>query len=221
MECRVQMIAWHSRTNGQPWKKRVNAILHREIRSSDCTNVRHILPHIFCNQFYFLHSPMLVIPIPTNCSFRVHHFPSSTFFPINFRIHFHLPYCIVRIISKFRIGSLVGSTSNSSMTTEVTFLFESADSAFTAFMIFPWSETREERERNEKMKNYSIKLKTSVFLNIPSRQRIIELWGSFCCQFIGLLSVERWWLNYTNDIEFFWLRNSYTSCRVSCFVLFD
>lgn len=152
MECRVQMIAWHSRTNGQPWKKRVNAILHREIRSSDCTNVRHILPHIFCNQFYFLHSPMLVIPIPTNCSFRVHHFPSSTFFPINFRIHFHLPYCIVRIISKFRIGSLVGSTSNSSMTTEVTFLFESADSAFTAFMIFPWSETREKRER-EKWEN--------------------------------------------------------------------
>lgn len=50
---------------------------------------------------------------------------------------FYLPYCVVRIISKFRMGSLVGRTSNSSITTELTFLLESADSALTALIIFP------------------------------------------------------------------------------------
>lgn len=52
---------------------------------------------------------------------------------------FYSPYCVVRIISRFRIGSLVGKTSNSSITTELTFLLESADSALTALIIFPWS----------------------------------------------------------------------------------
>lgn len=51
--------------------------------------------------------------------------------------HFYSPYCVVRMISKFRIGSLVGKTSNSSITTEFTFLLESADSALTALIIFP------------------------------------------------------------------------------------
>lgn len=172
MDCRVQMIAWHSRTNGQHsavysrtadfMEKSVNSILQWEIRSSDCINVRHILPHIFCNQFYFLlvharHSNSDELTVPFAPVSFVYYF-----FPSNFSDIFHLPYCIVRIISKFRIGSLVGSTSNSSMTTEVTFLFESADSAFTAFMIFPWSETRE-RKRNVKMENDSMELKTSVF----------------------------------------------------------
>lgn len=54
-------------------------------------------------------------------------------------LQFHLPYCVVRIISKFRMGSLVGKTSNSSITTEFTFLLESADSALTVLIIFPWS----------------------------------------------------------------------------------
>lgn len=53
------------------------------------------------------------------------------------RYKFYLPYCVVRIISKFRMGSLVGRTSNSSITTEFTFLLESADSALTALIIFP------------------------------------------------------------------------------------
>lgn len=51
----------------------------------------------------------------------------------------NLPYCMVLTISKLRTGSLVGRASISSMTTEVTFLLESADSAFTVLMIFPWS----------------------------------------------------------------------------------
>lgn len=53
------------------WKKRVNSISQWEIRSSDCINVRHILPHIFCNQFYFLlgharhsNSDKLLVPCP-------------------------------------------------------------------------------------------------------------------------------------------------------------
>lgn len=49
------------------------------------------------------------------------------------------PYCIVRIIFKFLIGSGFDSTSNSSMTTDVTRLESSADAAFIVFSTLPWS----------------------------------------------------------------------------------
>lgn len=78
--------------------------------------------------------------------------PLKTKKTLEFSNWFHIPYCAVRIISKFRIGSLVGKTSNSSITTELTFLFESADSAFTVLITFPWSANR--KKENEK-RNYN------------------------------------------------------------------
>lgn len=72
--------------------------------------------------------------------------------PLSVTLCPYSPYCVVRIISRFRIGSLVGKTSNSSITTELTFLFESADSALTALIIFPWSAKERTREW-KKMRN--------------------------------------------------------------------
>lgn len=59
------------------------------------------------------------------------------------------PYCIVRIIFKFLIGSGFDSTSNSSITTDVTRLESSADAAFIVFSTFPWSMT-DERKREKR-----------------------------------------------------------------------
>lgn len=63
---------------------------------------------------------------------------------VNDPVDFYIPYCIVRTIFKLRIGSLFGRTSISSITTEVTFFSESAESAFTDFIILPWSVVKEE-----------------------------------------------------------------------------
>lgn len=122
----------------------------------------------------------------------------------------HLPYCIVRIISKFRIGSLVGSTSNSSMTTELTFLLESADSAFTAFMIFPWSETRGDKRESERewanMKNCD-QIEIECFCSILSRQRTKR--NKLDCEVVFVInywvasSLQWRWLNYSDEIELY------------------
>lgn len=68
------------------------------------------------------------------------------------KIHRNSPYCIVRIIFKFLIGSGFDSTSNSSITTDVTRLDSSADAAFIVFSTFPWSMRKNilEREKEEK-----------------------------------------------------------------------
>lgn len=62
----------------------------------------------------------------------------------------YLPYCIVRTIFRLRIGSLLVNISSSSITTELTFLLESADSAFTVLMILPWSANENEKEKKIK-----------------------------------------------------------------------
>jgi len=66
-------------------------------------------------------------------------FDSTTCSHSPFGQKLYLPYCMVLTISRLRMGSLLVRTSISSMTTEVTLSAESADSAFTDLIIFPWS----------------------------------------------------------------------------------
>jgi len=70
------------------------------------------------------------------------HFPSHIFFShftldnIQY-IFLYLPYCIVRTIFKFLIGSGLERTSISSITTDDTLLESFADAAFIVFSTFP------------------------------------------------------------------------------------
>ena len=63
------------------------------------------------------------------------------------------PYCIVRTIFKFLIGSGFASTSSSSITTDDTLLESSADAAFIVFSTFPWSAKKRQEDKNERKKS--------------------------------------------------------------------
>lgn len=73
------------------------------------------------------------------------------------------PYCIVRTIFKFLIGSGLVSTSSSSITTDDTLLESSADAAFIVFSTFPWSvQTRVEKRRKTSLQKEGIWSKMTI-----------------------------------------------------------
>lgn len=77
------------------------------------------------------------------------------------------PYCIVRTIFKFLIGSGLASTSSSSITTDDTLLESSADAAFIVFSTFPWSaEKKRRRNRNKRRKRRNLKQNDNQKVNI-------------------------------------------------------